>query len=142
LPRGFGVDRENPTNRQGRGSVAVCGDLLGSRIIALLLRDHGYRARYLPSTSSLDETGVLEGVQLLLLTPTPKLSDERRKALLASLEDIREAAEITIMELVTPSAQEWREEAEKDEAWHKVSWPCRFTELERRIEEALLSEPR
>ena len=136
------MERENPTYKQGRGAIAVCGDQFGSKIIALLLRDSGYQARSLPSTSSLEEAGVLEGVQLLLLTPTPELGAERRKALLASLEAIREAAALTIIELVTPSTEEWREEGAKDEAWHKVPWPCRFTELERRIEEALLTEAR
>jgi hypothetical protein len=136
------MDIKTPTNRQGRGSVAVCGNPIGSQIIALLLRDSGYQARSLPSTSSLYETGVLEGVQLILLTPTPELDAEHRRALLASLKDIRGDAELTFMELVTPSAQEGRKEAEKDEAWHKVPWPCRFKELERRIEEALLSEAR
>jgi hypothetical protein len=136
------LERETPTDRQGRGTVVVYGDPIGSRILVLLLQDSGYQARFLPTTSSLKEPGVLEGVELLLLTPTPELSAERRKALLASLKDIRGDAELTVMELVTPSAKEGREEGEKDAAWHKVPWPSRFRELERRIEEALLTKSR
>ena len=136
------MNSENPINSQRKGAVVVCGDQLGSQIIALLLRDSGYHARSLPTSALLNEPGVLEGYQLLLLTPTPELGAERRKSLLSFFEDIRRDAELTIMELVMASAEEGREEAEIGEGWHKVSWPCRFRELERRIEEALPTDVR
>jgi hypothetical protein len=137
------VVRGKPTNKQGAGlsSIVVCGDVIGSRILALLLRDSGYQARVLPTTSSLNEPGSLEGVQLLLLTPTPELSTERRKALLASLKDMLGGAKLIVVELVTPS-QERREEVARDVPWHEVPWPCRMSELEQRIEAALLTNGR
>ncbi len=133
--------RGKPTNKHGAGpsAIVVCGDVIGSRILALLLRESGYQVRVLP-TSSLNEPGVLEGVPLLVLTPTPELSTEQRKALLASLKDKPGGAELIVVELVPPS-KEMREEA-RDVPWHKVPWPCRISELEQRIEAALLTNGR
>ena len=121
-------------------ALAICGDPVVSRLLVLLLEDSGYEVRFLPRLS-LNEPGALEGVRLLLLTPTPELSSERRAALLASLKDIQEAAGLIVLELVTPSEERRREEARADsrgESWHLVSWPCRLPELKRRIEAALL----
>ena len=60
--------------------MVVSGDPFGSRILALLLRDSGYRAEFLP-IPSLKEPGALEDdVQLLVLTPTwAFLSTEENK---------------------------------------------------------------
>ena len=111
----------------------------------LLLEDSGYEVRFMPRLS-LNESGALERVRLLLLTPTPELSSERRAALLASLKDIQEAAGLIVLELVTPSEERRREEVRDDsrgesrgDSWHLVPWPCRFPELKRRIEAALLA---
>src|SRR3954466_733081 len=81
-------------NGSGPSAIVVCGDEIVSRVLALLLRDSGYQAMALPITSSLNEPGALEGVQLLLLTPTPEQSTERRKALLASLKDMPGGAKL------------------------------------------------
>ena len=77
----------------------------------------------------------------MLLTPTPELSTEHRKALLVSLKDMPGGAELIVVELVTPSEQR-REEVEREVPWHKVSWPCSISVLEQRIEAALLSKGR
>lgn len=122
-------------------ALAICGDPVVSRLLVLLLEDSGYEVRFLPRLS-LNEPGALEGVRLLLLTPTPELSSERRAALLASLKDIQEAAGLIVLELVTLSDERRREEARDDsrgESWHLVPWPCRLPELKRRIEAALLT---
>ena len=59
--------------------MVVSGDPFGSRILALLLRDSGYRAEFL-AIPSLTEPGALEDVQLLVLTPTwAFLSTEENK---------------------------------------------------------------
>jgi hypothetical protein len=123
-------------------ALVVCGDPVVGRLLVLLLEDSGYEVRFLPRLS-LNESGALERVRLLLLTPTPELSSERRAALLASLKDIQEAAAgLIVLELVTPSEEMRREEVRDDsrgDSWHLVPWPCRFPELKRRIEAALLA---
>jgi hypothetical protein len=118
-------------------TLAICGDPVVGRLLVLLLEDSGYEVRFLPR-SSLNEPEVLEGVRLLLLTPTPELSSKRREALLSSLEDIQEATGLIVLELVTPSEERRREEA-RGEPWHLVPWPCRLPELKQRIEAALLA---
>jgi hypothetical protein len=124
-------------------AMVVCGDPVVGRLLVLLLEDSGYEVRFLPRLS-LNESGALERVRLLLLTPTPELSSERRAALLASLKDIQEAAAgLIVLELVTPSEEMRREEVRDDsrgDSWHLVPWPCRFPELKQRIEAALLAD--
>ena len=131
------MESEAPTNKQtsGPSGIVISGDPLASRILALLLQDSSYQAKSLP-IASLNESGLLEDVQLLLLTPTQALSTEDRKALLASLKEMPRETELIVMELI-------REEEEAQEVQtHKVPWPCKMDELERRIEAALLTAAR
>jgi len=124
--------------------MVVSGDPLGSRILELLLRNCGYQAKSLP-LASLNEPGALgEDVRLLVLTPTQTLSTKRRKALLASLkEQMQRDRELVVMELITlPDERREEQEEEQELPTHKVLWPCRIDELERRIEAALLSVAR
>ena len=120
--------------------MVVSGDQFGSRILALLLRDSGYRAGFLP-ISSLTEPGALEDdVQVLVLTPTwALLSTEERKALVASLREMPRDTELIVMELITLSEERHTEEgAQEERPSHKrVPWPCGIDELEQRIEAAL-----
>ena len=57
------MEREAPTNERASGpiGVVVSGDPFGSRILALLLRDSGYRAEFMP-ISFLNEPGALEDI--------------------------------------------------------------------------------
>ena len=131
------MESEASTNKQtsGPSGIVISGDPLASRILALLLQDSRYQAKFLP-IASLNESGVLEDVQLLVLTPTQALSTEERKALLASLKEMPRETELIVMELI-------REEEEAQELQtHKVPWPCKMDELERRIEAALLTAAR
>jgi hypothetical protein len=140
------LESEAPTNKQtsGPSGIVISGDPLASRILALLLQDSRYQAKSLP-IASLNEPGLLEDVQLLLLTPTQELSTEERKALLASLKEMPRETELIVMELIRHS-EERREEEEAQELQshksHKVPWPWRIDELERRIEAALLTAAR
>ena len=52
--------------------VAICGEPVVGRTLALLLGGSNYDARFL-TASSLGEPGSLEGVRLLVLTPTWEL---------------------------------------------------------------------
>ncbi len=115
--------------------VAICGDPVVGRALALLLRSSLYDARFM-TTSSLDEPGSLEDVRLLVLTPTWEMDADSREVLLASLRDASEAAEAPILELTSDSrgARNGHARLRPD---HIVSWPCSPEELERRIEDAL-----
>jgi hypothetical protein len=125
--------------------VVVSGDPFGSRILALLLRDSGYRAEFL-AIPSLNDPEALEDVQLLVLTPTwALLSTEERKALLSTLREVTRDRGLIVMELISLS-EERRAEEEQEEAQelpsHKVLWPCGIDELEERIEAALRTAAR
>lgn len=121
--------------------LAVLGNPVVGRALALLLRGPGYDARFLPALSS-SVPGSLESVRLLLLTPTPELSTERRKAFLASIRDVPGLLEMPpVLELVGPSEQVW-EGGARDGSWYATSWPCSIEELKRSIETALLANPR
>ena len=135
------MEREAPTNERASGpsGVVVSGDPFGSRILALLLRDCGYRAKFL-AIPSLNELGVLEDVQVLVLTPTwALLSTEERKALVASLREMLRDTGLIVMELITLSEERRAEEEAQEElpSHKKVPWPCGIDELEQRIEAAL-----
>ncbi len=119
--------------------VAICGDPVVGRTLALLLQGSNYDARFL-TTLSLSEPGSLEGVRLLLLTPTWELDDGRREVLLASLRDASDAANAPILEL-TSSFGGARNGHARLRSDHIVSWPCSPEELERRIQAALLADP-
>ena len=118
--------------------VAVCGDPVVGRALVLLLRGSVYDARFL-STSSLGEPASLEGVRLLLLTPTRELDGEGHEALWASLRDASGAVGAPILELT--SSREARNGEARAGLEHSVPWPCSTEELERRIQAALLADP-
>ncbi len=110
--------------------LAVCGEPIVGRALVLLLQGSGYNTRFL-SIASLNEPGSLEDIRLLLLTPTPGLSTERRKVLLTSLRDM----EIPVLELVISEGRTGKEA--RDGSERAVLWPCSTEELERRIEATL-----
>ena len=145
---GSATNHEGPREHRGEEisyqdsgpvTLVICGDPIIGRVLVLLLRGSGYEARFLPA-SSLNEPGALENVRLLVLAPTPELSTKHREAILGSLRDIPGAAEMAVLELVTPS-EEKRESMSRDASWHLGPWPCSIEELERWIEAALLANP-
>jgi hypothetical protein len=119
--------------------VAIFGDPVVGRALALLLQGSHYGARFLP-TSSLSEPGSLEGISLLLLTPTWELDADRREALMASLRDASDAAKAPILEL-TSSFEGPRSGHARLKPDDIVSWPCSTEELVRRIQAALIIDP-
>jgi hypothetical protein len=130
-------------NRSDSASVelAVCGDPVVSRALVLLLRSFRYGARFLP-LSTVGEPGVLKGTQLLLITATPQLNDERRKALLALMQREVDAVQIPLLQLLDSSEALGDRGARGDGSRHVVPWPCSIEELKQRIEEALLINPK
>ncbi len=137
MPRQPTEELHPPTT--ARMVVAICGDPLVGRALALLLRSSLYDARFLP-VSSLSEPGALEGVGLLLLTPTWELDAEGRAVLVASLRGASAAAAAPILEL-TSSTGEARNGEARLKPEHTVPWPCTTEELERRIQAALRAAP-
>jgi hypothetical protein len=121
--------------------VAVCGDPVVGRALVLLLPGPRYDARFV-AASSLGEPGVLEGVGLVLLIPTWELNGEGRDALLASLRGAPGAAEAPILELTSFFSEGTRIGEVRAGSEHTVPWPCSTEELERRIQAALLADPR
>ncbi len=132
-----GTLREGLTDmprRRASVALAICGEPVVGRALARLLRGPRYDTRFV-SASSLDEVASLEGVRLLLLTPTPGLGAERREALLATLRQATAVAGIPILELVACPERADRRHAQ-------VRWPCSAEQLERCIEAALLARLR
>ena len=132
-----GYRGEKDTARQ-EGSIVLTigGDPIVGRVLLLLLRGSGYEARFLPA-SSLSKQLPLKGSDLLLLTPTPELSAERREALVMLLKQRTRSAKMQVLELTVPTSQETPKGKKEGEWWHYVPWPCRSEELERWIESAL-----
>jgi hypothetical protein len=118
--------------------VAVCGDPVVGRALVLLLQGPRYDVRFVPA-SSLGEPGALEGVGVVLLTPTWELNGEGRDALLTALKGAPGAAEAPILELTSSNGTRIGEVRVGPE--HTVSWPCSTEEVERRIQASLLSDP-
>ena len=120
--------------RQASVALAICGEPVVGRALALVLRGPRYDTRFV-SAFSPDEVASLEGVHLLLLTPTPGLSPIRREALLAALAEVTAVADIPMLELVaSPELVEPRHA--------QMPWPCSAEQLERFIEAVLLARAR
>jgi hypothetical protein len=131
------LEGEKDTARQGSVALTILGDPVVGRALMLLLRGSGYEAKFVPASSLLSQHLWLKGSDLLVLTPTPELSSEDRKALVASLEEETRSAKLQVLELATPSSQETPKGAMEGERWHYLSWPCMIEELEGSIEAAL-----
>ena len=119
------------TRRQPSVALAICGEPVVGRALALVLRGPRYDTRFV-SASSPGEVASLEGVRLLLLAPTPGLSAVRREALLADLAKVTAMADIPMLELVASSKR-----AEQRHA--QMTWPCSAEQLERCIEAVLFA---
>ncbi len=120
--------------------VAICGDPIIGRALVLLLRSSRYNAMFLPD-QSLQEPGILQDVELLLLCSTLELGTNHRVTLLASLRAKIGAATTSIIELVGVTQETRSDQGQGDGSTHMVPWPCTIQELERQIEAALLTTP-
>jgi hypothetical protein len=125
----------------GSIKIAIFGrDQLVGRSLEAALRGVGYDARFVNSSilsgaSLTDEPAErFDGVGLVVFTP--RMSTERRKALLSNLRGAPPTAEVLVLELVTGSDD--ASEYGREELVRLVSWPCSTQELGRRIEAAKL----
>lgn len=110
--------------------LVLGGDAIVGQALELLLRSAECNVRFL-SEPSLDEPGVLDGVQLLLVAPG--LSDKRREALLALVNSKTVGARIPVLELVSNA------QGAQDGVGHLVPWPCQPEELKQWVKAALLA---
>jgi hypothetical protein len=108
-------------------TVAVCGDPVVGRALALLLRPARYEARFVPIAAS-GEPGPLADAQVVVLVPTPGLNAGQREVLVGAVRE--RVVGIPVLELVAC----W---AGAERGHGAVPWPCSTKELEQRIEEAL-----
>jgi hypothetical protein len=113
--------------------VVLGGDAVVGQALELLLRDAQYSARFLAKPSLLEEPGILDGVQLVILAPG--LGAVWRGALLPSLGSILAAAKIPVLELVDDP------EAVRADSKSVIPWPCRIQYLKQHIEAALRTGP-
>jgi hypothetical protein len=108
-------------------TVAVCGDPVVGRALALLLQPDRYEARFVPVIAS-GEPGPLGDAQVVVLVPTPGLNIRQREVLVGAVRE--KVASIPVLELVGRWTQA--------ESGHgAVPWPCSTEELEQRIDDAL-----
>src|SRR3954454_17180304 len=82
---GYGGEKD-AARQEGSIALTILGDPVVGRALMLLLRGSGYEAKFL-TASSLSQQLWLKGSDLLLLTPTPELSAERREALVALIRE-------------------------------------------------------
>lgn len=123
------VTSRHITTTASANVLIVGGDVIVGQALELLLQNADYSVRFL-GEPSLDEPGLLDGFQLLLIAPG--LSAKCHEALLALLNSTTVAERIPFLELVC------NVEETQAEAGHLVPWPCQPEELERRIKAALL----
>jgi hypothetical protein len=125
------------------GSIKIAilgGDLLVGRSLEAALRGVGYDARFLNSSilsgSSLTDEPAewFDGVRLVIFAP--RMSTERRRAILSNLRGAPPTGELLVLELVTGSDD--ASEYGREELVRLVSWPCSTQELGRKIEAAMI----
>jgi hypothetical protein len=140
-PRAIGVSIPNQhrDNIPNQLSLTIWGDPIAGQALVLLLRGSGYKAEFVAALPS-SEPSSLGDTQLLVLTPTPRLSTEQREALLTSLlrSNMQGATDLQVLELVVPS-EETQEERMQNASWHAVPWPCGLENLEQHIEATVLA---
>jgi hypothetical protein len=112
-------------------TIAILGaDTLAEDILAKLLREEGYSTRLLEAHPAGLVTELLDGADVLLLTPG--LDDDVRRSFLEAKRSIPETASVPLIPL--PAAFE---EALLDELAVEVSWRQQLDRLVRQIEAAL-----
>lgn len=124
----------DPTAVEGLKSVVVVGgDAVVGQALELLLDSEDRRVSFLREDfreeDFREEPRVLEGVELLVFTPG--LSTERRRRILALIEDAPSAQRIPVLEFVANAR------ASPAKSGRFVApWPCRTEELNRHVEAA------
>jgi hypothetical protein len=120
-------------------TIAILGcDTVVGRTISVLLEDSGYKTTLLDSypTGIVDE--LLDGADLLLLTP--RVDQGVREAFLGAMgKSTPQKADMPVIALSTTTATE--ENLPEKEGVISVPWPCKTKFLVERIEAALLDVP-
>jgi len=106
---------------------------VAGRALEALLHGVGYDTRLIEDPPESAPEEVLDGVRLLLLSPT--LSPESRESLLAEMGGTLDAANIPVLTLSTTLNEAL------NEGPVFIPWPCRLEDLTKKIEAALLPTP-
>lgn len=123
-------DTEQRHHRTSSG-LAVFGDPVAGRALALLLQGVGHEAKFVPATL-LSGNNSLNEVDLVLLTPTPELSSDRREALLNTLREVSSTDGVPILKLTGGSDKQQGVGGTGDE--YLLPWPCSREELLKNVE--------
>jgi hypothetical protein len=109
------------------------GNSVVGRALGVLLQSTGYATRLIeePTTGKPEE--LLEGVQLLLVAPTP--GSRSRERFLDHMGSVAETAAIPVLTLSSVAGRVLADET------GFVPWPYRLEDLEAEIEGALLAAP-
>src|SRR3954470_2437703 len=92
---GYGGQKD-AARQKGSIALTILGDPVVGRALMLLLRGSGYDAKFVTASSSSQQL-TLKGSDLLLLTPTPELSVERREALVALIRERTSSAKLQVL---------------------------------------------
>ncbi len=103
------------------------------RALEALLQGVGYDTRLIEDHPASEPKDLLEGVELLLVTPG--LSGEPRKPLLADMRGALDAAAIPVLTLSTILNETLADLPDF------ILWPCRLEDLTEKIEAALSPAP-
>jgi hypothetical protein len=118
-------------------TIAILGaDTVVGRTLSVLLEGHGYHTTLLESypTGVVDE--LLEGADLLLLTP--RVDEGVREAFVGAMgKSTPQRSSIPVIALTTALEEDLPEK----EGVIRVPWPCETKDLVERIEAALLDVP-
>ena len=104
------------------------------RSLEVLLQGAGYSTRIIEEPTADKPQELLEGIQLLLVAPTP--STDSRERFLADMGSMPGVAPIPVLKLSMVLDRVQCEQASR------VLWPCRLEDLKSEIEAALLTASR
>jgi hypothetical protein len=117
-------------------TIAILGaDTVVGRALCALLESSGYRTLPIESHPTGVVVELLEGADLLLITP--RLDEGVREAFLGAMgKSTPQRADVPVIALTTAT-----EESPQEERVISVPWPCETKVLVERIEGALLDAP-
>lgn len=103
---------------------------MAGRALALLLQGVDYGAKFV-SAAALNANNPLDEVELVLLTPTPELSSDRREAFLNTLREASSTDGVPILKLTSGAD---RTQGGSSGGEYLLSWPCSREKLLKNVE--------
>ena len=106
------------------------GDPMVGQLVAALLDNAGYDARFLNGSFFKGPTEQFDGTRLIVLGP--RLKAERRAAILDKIGSVPAISGVPLLDLNPPP------DGTQTGPLHHVRWPCSIEELKREIEALLV----